>query len=361
MRVIFSCGGTGGHIYPAIAVADKITEKRPDAEILFIGTLKGMENDLVPKAGYEIRGIDASGFNRKHLMANVSTLRNLLKGGNEAGQIIHEFRPDIAFGTGGYVTGSVINAAHRQHVRCFIHEQNAFPGLANKLLEPMTEKTFISFADSAKYFRHPDKLVLSGNPVRADFGGLSQQACREKLGLKDELMILVFGGSLGAETINASALRLIEEIRGKNIKLYFVTGKRYYDEVKREAEARGLEQTVLIPYADNMPELMCASDIVVSRAGAIAVSEIMVCGRPSVLIPSPNVTNNHQYYNAKAVADAGAAALIEEKDLLASPELLSKALLKLEADPAARLAMQSAAKAAAKPDAADIIFNELGI
>lgn len=361
MRVIFSCGGTGGHIYPAIAVADKIKEKRPDAEILFIGTLRGMENDLVPKAGYEIRGIEASGFNRKHLMANVSTLRNLMKGGSEAGQIIREFRPDIAFGTGGYVTGSVISAAHRQKVRCFIHEQNAIPGLANKLLEPLTEKTFISFADSAKSFRHPEKLVLSGNPVRGDFAGLKQAECRKKLGIGDELVILIFGGSLGAEAVNNAALRLIDGIRGKNVKLYFVTGKRYYDEVKVRAEEAGLEQTVLLPYADNMPELMCASDIVVSRAGAIAVSEIMVCGRPSVLIPSPNVTNNHQYHNAKAVADAGAAVMIEEKDLSAAPDLLSKALLRLEADPKARLAMQEAARAAAKPDAADVIFNELGI
>ena len=361
MRVIFSCGGTGGHIYPAIAVADKIKERQPDAEILFIGTIKGMENELVPKAGYEIKGIEASGFNRKHLMANVSTLRNLVKGGSEAGQIIHDFRPDIAFGTGGYVTGSVISAAYRQKVRCFIHEQNAVPGLANRLLEPMTEKTFISFAESSKSFRHPEKLVLSGNPVRGDFAGLSQEACRRKLGLGDEMTVLVFGGSLGAEMINAAALRLIDEIRGKNVKLYFVTGKRYYDDVKAKTEGMDMSQTVLLPYADNMPELMCASDIVVSRAGAIAVSEIMVCGRPSVLIPSPNVTNNHQYHNAKAVADAGAAILIEEKDLSASPQLLSDALLRLESDPKARLAMQNAAKAAAKPDAAEIIVRELGI
>ncbi len=361
MKVILSCGGTGGHIYPAIAIADKIKEKRPDAEVLFIGTIKGMENELVPKAGYEIKGIDASGFNRKHLLANISTLRNFTKGGSEAGQIIHQFRPDIVIGTGGYVTGSVITAARRQHIPCYIHEQNAFPGIANKFLHPMTTKTFISFEESARYFRHKDKLVLSGNPVRGDFSRLDTAACRAALGLGAELMILVFGGSLGAEAINSAALRLIDGIRGKNVKLYFVTGKRYYEEVKAAAEAKGLDQTVLMPYADNMPELMCACDIVVSRAGAIAVSEIMVCGRPSVLIPSPNVTNNHQYYNAKAVADAGAAVLIEEKDLNADPGLLSQALLRLEADEAARTAMQEAARAAAKPDAAGVIVRELGI
>ena len=358
MRVILSCGGTGGHIYPAIAIADKICEKDPDAKILFIGTKKGMENNLVPAAGYEIKGIDASGFNRKNLLANFKTLADSVKGGHEAAEIIKEFKPDIAVGTGGYVTGTVILEAHRAGIPCYIHEQNAIPGLTNKILERFTLKTFISFKESESSFSHPEKTVLTGNPVRAQFESLSYEVCRSELGLNDETMILVFGGSLGAELINEAAVRLIDEISEKNVKLYFVTGKRYYNDILEKTKYKNMKNVVLIPYADNMPKLMSACDIVVSRAGAIAVSEIMVCGKAAVLIPSPNVTNNHQYHNAKAVADNGAAILLEESLMKADPDAFENAIKEL-LDIEKRKAVSDAAKHLAKPDAADIIWQNL--
>ena len=364
MKIVMSCGGTGGHIYPAIAIADKIREHHPEAEILFIGTKKGMENSLVPAAGYEIKGIDARGFDRKHLAENFKTLHTFFEGTREVGRILKDFAPDIAVGTGGYVTGSVISKAHGLGIKCFIHEQNALPGLANRFLSGFADKVFTSFAGTEDRFRHPDRVIMTGNPVRGGFVTLDRAECREKLGLKDgQTMVLLFGGSLGAEVLNREALGLVKKLSGNGIRLFFVSGRRHYEEIKEKLDAmdKDLGFLTFMPYADNMPELMCASDLVVSRAGAIAVSEIAVCGKPSVLVPSPNVTDNHQFYNAKAVADADAAVLIEEKDLPEGEDKLAEAVLALASDKERLSAMSEAAKKLARPDAADIIYKELGL
>ena len=364
MKVILSCGGTGGHIYPAIAIADKIKERHPDAEILFIGTKNGMENRLVPAAGYEISGIDARGFDRENLMNNFKTVKTFLAGNQEVYHLIKDYAPDFAIGTGGYVTGSVITVAHKLGVKTYIHEQNALPGVANKYLSGFADKVFISFEGTESAFKHPERVVLSGNPIRSGFTRLDRQACREELGLSDrQTMVLVFGGSLGAEVLNRETLGLIDSVRSSDIKLYFVTGRRYYDEIKAQVDAMEGEKPFLelIPYADNMPQLMSASDLVVSRAGAIAVSEIAACGKPSVLVPSPNVTNNHQYYNAKAIADAGAAVLTEEKDLPEGGKVLAGEVLSLIADPRRLAAMAACAKRIGRTDAADVICDSIGI
>ncbi len=359
MRAILSCGGTGGHIYPAVAIADKIMEKEPDSEILFIGTKKGMENRIVPASGYRIEGIDASGFNRHSIVANFRTIDDIIKGGHEARQLIRGFRPDVVIGTGGYVTGPVLREASRLHFPCYIHEQNAFAGMANKMLEHSVEKVFISFEEAGQYFKHPEKLVFSGNPIRGGFRTLKRDECRSRLGLAPEQpMLLIFGGSLGAELINESALRLIDGIGDKDIKLYFITGKRYYGEIKESlGEVPG--QVVLLDYADDMPTLMKAADLAVSRAGAIAVSEIMACGLPSILIPSPNVTNNHQYYNAKAVADAGAAILLEEAELGQDIGRLAAAAFGLLEDRETSAAMGEKARSLGRTDAAEIIYETI--
>ena len=218
MKVIMTCGGTGGHIYPAIAIADKIKEHNPDAEILFIGTKKGMENRLVPQAGYEIKGIDASGIDRKHLLRNFKTAINYIKGGNEASEIIREFGPGTVIGTGGYVTGSVIKKAKALGIPCYIHEQNAFPGVANKALESSVEKVFISFPEAASYFKDKSKIVLSGNPIRAGF-------INHPKTLHGKKCVLVCGGSLGAEMINRAAIEMIR--RGEDFNIIFVSQLLY--------------------------------------------------------------------------------------------------------------------------------------
>lgn len=363
MKIIMTCGGTGGHIYPAIAIADKIKRKNPGTEFLFIGTKAGMENTIVPGAGYDLECIDASGFNRKNLLKNLKTLGDLVNGSRQTREILNRFRPDFVIGTGGYVTGPVIREACRKGIPAYIHEQNVVPGIANKMLERYTRKVFISFPQSASHFKDPSKLILSGNPIRKEFILSGIDNCREKLGLAPaDFAVLVVGGSLGAQVLNSEVLDMTEALRDQNIKVFFITGKRYYDQV--EADLNKIDNTdfiTLIPYAQNMPQLLTAADLVISRAGAIALSEITACGKPSILIPSPNVTNNHQYYNAKALADAGAAVMLEEKELIPHQSVLANCLIKLKNNKAKLNAMSDASQKAGRPDAVNIIYDNLPI
>ena len=364
MKVIMTGGGTGGHIYPAIAIADKIRSKHPDAEILFVGTQKGMEKELVPKNGYPIRFITVSGFHRKQIWKNVGTARDLMKGLSEAKKILKEFRPDVVIGTGGYVCGPVVRTAHKLGIPCYIHEQNAFPGVTNKMLEKHVEKVFLSFEEAGKYFKQPEKHVVVGNPIRGSFFAAEHGGYRANLGIEDDdFAVLCFGGSLGAGKINEVMLDAIHTFNGvKGLKLFFGTGKRYYDEICRTVKESGLElkdNIRLMPYIDNMNEYLNACDVVISRAGALTISEITACGKASILIPSPNVTGNHQYFNAKVVADKGGAILIEEKDL--TSDSLVKAVLKLKNDPQYQKRMEQASAKAGRTDSADVIYEHLNI
>lgn len=327
MRVIMSGGGTGGHIYPAVAIADKIKSEEPDSEILFIGTEKGMENDIVPKYGYEIRNIKATGFNRKKLLKNFKTLKNFIDSSNKVKKILSEFKPDIVIGTGGYVTGSVIREASKKGIDCYIHEQNAFPGMTNKLLEKRVKNVFLGFEEAAKYFKRPDKHIYTGNPVREIFKNFKEDH-RKKLNLSESgFVILSFGGSLGASKINEETVSAAKVLRGvSDVELIIVTGKRHFDSVKSALEGFGASfeeengylqagNIRIMEYADNLPEYMMASDLLISRAGALTISEIIASNKASILVPSPNVTGNHQYHNAKVLSDRGAAILMEERDL----------------------------------------------
>lgn len=364
MRVIMTGGGTGGHIYPAIAIADTIKKKRPDAEILFVGTEKGMEKDIVPKNGYPLQFITVSGFNRKNLVKNVKTATDLMKGNHQAKKIIKRFQPDVVIGTGGYVCGPVVRAANKMGVRTFIHEQNAYPGVTNKLLERYVERVFISFADSKAYFKDHDKLVVTGNPIRRSFLNGTGTNEREKLGINaDEFVLLCFGGSRGAGIINNTMVEVIEKMyQLPDIKLFFVTGKIYYEKIKTELKKKGIPlsgRINILEYVDNMHEYIFAADLIVSRSGALTVSEITACGKASILIPSPNVTANHQFFNAKVVADRGGAVIIEEKDL--NEDILFTQIEKLRNDRDALQAMSAASKAVGRVDAADIIYDHLNI
>jgi len=364
MKVIMTGGGTGGHIYPAIAIADKIRREHPDAEILFVGTQRGMEKDLVPKNGYPIRFITVSGFHRKQIWKNVGTARDLMKGLKEAKKILKDFRPDLVIGTGGYVCGPVVRTAHKLGIPCYIHEQNAFPGMTNKMLEGHVEKVFLSFEEAGKYFKQPEKHVVVGNPIRGNFLAGGREEYREKLGIKeDEFAVLCFGGSLGAGKINEVMLEAIHTFNGvKGLKLFFGTGKRYYEEICKTLNEAGVEladNVKLMPYIDSMNEYLNACDVVISRAGALTISEITACGKASILIPSPNVTGNHQYHNAKVVADKGGAVLIEEKDLTA--DKVVKALLTLKNDPRSLEKMSQASRGCGRTDSADIIYENLKI
>lgn len=364
MKVIMTGGGTGGHIYPAIAIADKIRRKHPDADILFIGTERGMEKDLVPKNGYPIRFITVSGFHRKKPWKNLKTAMDLMKGNGQAQRIIEEFNPDLVIGTGGYVCGPVVRAAHKKGIKTYIHEQNAFPGVTNKLLEKYADKVFISFSESKEYFKDQNKLVVTGNPIRKSFLLCAMSHSREKMGISPgEFVILCFGGSLGADKINSTMIRVIEEVNDMpDTRLFFITGRNYYGRVLESLKEKEIilkENINVLEYADNMHEYLSAADLVISRAGALTVSEITACGKASILIPSPNVTGNHQYYNARVVADKGGAVIMEEKDL--TDEKLLGTILRLKNNREALNVMSGASAGVGRMDAVDVIYDHLGV
>lgn len=362
MKVIMTGGGTGGHIYPAIAIADKIREKLPGAEILFVGTKKGMESTLVPEAGYPIKYVTVSGIDRKHVSRNVKTVANLAKAAVQAKRIMKDFKPDVVIGTGGYVSGPVVRAGAKFGARCFIQEQNAFPGVTNRMLEREVEKVFLGFKNGGEYFKHPEKHVFTGNPVREAFFTVNKQDSRKELGIgNDEFVVLSFGGSRGAGRINKAMVDVVKELNGKEkTRVFFGTGDMYFDtihEMLAEAGVRLKDNITIAEYINNMPKLLSAADVVVSRAGALTLAEITVCGKCAMLIPSPNVTANHQYYNAMALAKAGGAIVIEEKDLTEAGIIVR--LLELQKNPEKVAMMGLNARKCALPESTDVIYHEI--
>ena len=362
MKVILTGGGTGGHIYPAIAIADMIKKEDENAQILFIGTEQGLESELVPQNGYDIKFITVSGFNRHNLLKNISVIGKAIKVSNEAKKIITDFQPDFVMGTGGYVCGPVVRTAAKLGIPCFIHEQNAVAGLTNKLLEKYVRNIFIGFGEAEKCFSRKEKLIFTGNPVRSGFFDLNRQECKKKLGISEkQFVVLCFGGSRGANKINDVMLEVAENFSGLlDVKLIFVTGKIYYNEICDIAKQKGIDQNDSVEfkkYIDDMPLYLGASDLVISRAGALTVAELMVCNRASILIPSPNVTANHQYYNAKAAEDVGAARIIVEKDL--TSENIIKTVSELKNDEILRTDMEAACRLVGKKDAVRQIYNHI--
>lgn len=360
MRVIMSGGGTGGHIYPALAIADEIKRRHPDAEILFVGTERGMEKRIVPANGYPIRFITVSGFNRRNMMKNVKTARDLLKGMREAKAIMKEFRPDVVIGTGGYVCGPVVRSAYKMGIPCYIHEQNAFPGMTNKLLSKHVDRIFLAFEEAGSYFKVKKAPVVTGNPVRHAFAEVTEAEAREQLGISpDDFVILGFGGSLGARCINNVMLEVAERFAGKpGVKIIFATGRSYYESLMKGDHPEADNLTYL-EYINDMPLYLNACDVAVTRSGALTVSEITAAGKASVMIPSPNVTGNHQYFNAKVVADRGGSELIEEKNL--SDGQVADLLEKLEGESALLESMAKASSSLGRMDASEVICDTIGI
>lgn len=320
MKVIMTGGGTGGHIYPAIAIADEIKKRYPESEILFVGAERGLEKVLVPQRGYDIELITIAGINRRNPLKNVDVLRKLLKGSKQAGRILKEFKPDFVIGTGGYASAPVVKTAQKMGIPTYIHEQNAYPGVTNKMLEKHVRKVFLGFANACEYFRDPDKHVITGNPVREEFLNADREVARKRLGYSDdEFVVLAFGGSQGAGRINKAMMSVIKEFNGeKGIRICLGTGTYYYDAIlhaMKEDNFEPAENIEINEFMHDMADRLAASDLVISRAGALTVAEVTVCGAPTVFIPSPIVSGNHQYHNAKAIADRGGAFVIEEKEL----------------------------------------------
>lgn len=366
MKIVMTGGGTGGHIYPALAIADKFREMDPSNEVLYIGDGNCMESTIVPDHGYEFKAIPAEEVNRSNPLKLAKTAVKNIAGIYEARNIMSRFHPDVVIGTGGFVSFPVIFAGKTLGARCYFHEQNAFPGLANRTLEGYASKVFLGFASASTFFKEPEKHVVTGNPVRKAFFEADRIEARGKVGISQQaFVILAFGGSLGAGAINDVMYDVMKQLNGekkngKQIVLLFATGKIYYDKIMARIEEEGLKvdkNIVIKPYIDDMVTYLSAADIVISRSGALTCAEVCACGKPSILIPSPNVTGNHQYYNAKEIADAGGAVLIEEKDL--TFDRMMELIVKFLNEPDTLREMSEKAKEAAGEDAAQTIYDEI--
>ncbi|QCX32581.1 undecaprenyldiphospho-muramoylpentapeptide beta-N-acetylglucosaminyltransferase [Caloramator sp. E03] len=319
MKVIISGGGTGGHIYPGVAIAKKLKERHSNCEILFIGSKNGLEKKLIPKEGFKINFITVEGLNKKLSLKTPISVMKAFKGYFQAASIIKQFKPDIVIGTGGYVCGPVVFAAALKGIPTIIHEQNAFPGMTNKILAHFASKIAITFKESEKYFPK-NKIVLTGNPIRSQILNQNKSKCRAvwKFDINRPL-ILVVGGSRGAKNINNAVCDIIPSLIEQNIQLLFVTGETQYDEIVKKLNYKKNDNkfkgVVIEPYIYNMQDALGACDIIISRAGATILSEITALGIPAVLIPSPYVANNHQEYNAMSLEQNGAAVVIKENQL----------------------------------------------
>ena len=340
MRILFAGGGTAGHINPALAIAGFVKERQPGAEILYVGKSGGMEERLVPQAGFEFKGINVQGFSRKltpvGIKDNIITVKKAIFGGKAAKKIIQEFNPDICVGTGGYVSGPVLRAAAKLGIPIIIHEQNAFPGVTNKMLSRYADRVMLAMPAAEKHFKGSPKFVITGNPVRGEILTADKEKSRRELGLDGRPVILSFGGSLGARIINESLADIIarsaKDGKYQHIHAYGQYGKWFPDLLREKGvDPERAENLDIREYINNMPTCLAAADVVVARAGAITLSEIQVKGKPSVLIPSPNVAENHQFHNAMALVEKNAAVMIEEKDL--TPERLTEEIDKLASDP----------------------------
>lgn len=321
MKIVFAGGGTAGHINPAIAIAKYLKLQKPDSEILFVGTEKGMESILVTKEGFDIEFIEVYGLKRKFSLSNIKTFFTLGRSFRQAGEILDNFKPDIVVGTGGYVSAPVVLSAVFKKIPSLIHEQNAFPGLSNKVLKFFVDCTAISFEESEKYFKGSKKVVLTGNPVREDFFAENYNSARRKLNINEEdIFILAFGGSLGAEKFNKAFIDFMIKSDGV-FRCTLATGERFYNKSVEYLKLNGgntKSRFINIErYIDDMPQFMNAADLVICRAGAITIAELLAAGKASILVPSPNVTNNHQEYNARAAERGGAAKVILEDNLSA--------------------------------------------
>ncbi len=334
MRVLITGGGTAGHINPGIAIAKHITARHPDAAIVFVGTQRGLEKDLVPREGFEIRFIKARGFSRKISLDILRTAWDMVLGYREARKIIKAFKPDIVIGTGGYVCVPIMLAAARLKVHTLIHESNSYPGIANRILSSIVDVAAVSFRKTEEYFKRAKRVMFTGNPIRSEILTASRDEARVSEELKpDMVLVLVFGGSQGAQRINDIVVQMI--INNKGIlpyKMVFSTGQTQYDWVKEILEQNGLPLEELtsikiVPYIFDMAKALAAADLVISRAGAVTVSEITAVGVPSILIPFPHATENHQEFNARALEEQGASIVILESDL--SSDILNHQIMNL--------------------------------
>lgn len=358
MRIIVTGGGTGGHIYPALALARHVRERDPEAAILFVGSSGGLEAQIVPAAGFALETIPASGFQRT-LRGLIPFGRHLFQGLSRARKIIADFQPGVVCGTGGYVSAPVVLAARLARCPAAVHEQNALPGLANRVLAPLVQRVCLSFEESRPAFPRCSRTVFTGNPRASEVAVVERTAAERKLRLDPaRSTFLVYGGSRGALRINEVVTAYLKAgWLPPAVQLLYVTGEIYYRQVKEQLGALP-ERVRLYPYLHEMPAALAAADLVLTRSGATTLAEITALGLPAILVPSPNVVHNHQFYNARLLEKAGAALLIEEKDF--NHHRLRRELNRLQEDPGLLERMGRAGRTLGVPDAAERLYRTLG-
>lgn len=339
MRVIIAAAGTAGHINPGLAIANKIKEEQKNSEIIFIGTNRGLENDLVPRAGYELKTIDAYGLSKEVSLENFKRLYKTYKGIGEAKKIVKEFRPDIVIGMGGYICGAVVVAAKKHNIPVLLHESNSFPGKAVQMLAKKADTVLVSFKEAQDKIKNCKNVVYTGTPVKIKKQNYSDSKRKEiinSLGLNPQKpIVLIFGGSQGAQRINEAIIEIIKKGLNKNYQVVWATGPKQYDIIKEELKKSNIniekiENMKIMPYIYNMEEVENICDVVVSRSGAMTITEIANLGKPSILVPLPNVSNNHQMHNAKVLENIGASKIITNDSL--NGELLNNTIKSIVLD-----------------------------
>ncbi len=366
MKVIIAAAGTAGHINPGLAIANKIKEEEKDSKIIFIGTNRGLENDLVPRAGYELKTIDAYGLSKKISIENIKKMCTTLRATSKARKIIKEFKPDIIVGAGGYICGPVVWAAKKENIPVVLHESNAFPGKAVKYLAKKADTVLISFEEARERIPNAKNIVFTGTPVKIKKQNYSieeKKKILKEINLDNNLpIVLIFGGSQGAQKINEAIVGIIEDKLNTKYQIIWATGPKQYDIVKNELKQKSIDienikNAKILPYIYNMEELMNISNVIVARSGAMTITEISNLGKPSILIPLPNVSQNHQLRNAEVLQKIGAAKIILNDKL--EKNILNNEILDIISNPENMRKMGEKASTKSVENVQEKIYNEI--
>lgn len=366
MRVIIAAAGTAGHINPGLAIANKIKEEEKNSEIIFIGTTRGLENDLVPRAGFKLKTIDAYGLSKKISIDNIKKMYKTFKGYGEAKKIIKEFKPDVVIGTGGYICGATISAAHNLKIPTLLHESNAFPGKAVKMLSKKTDTILVSFEDAKARIKKARNIVFTGTPVkikRKNYTIGEKTKIVKAMGLTEtKPIVLIFGGSQGAQKINEAILGILKNKFNNEYQIIWATGPKQYDIIKEKLQdeninINNIQNAKIVPYIYNMEEIMNVANVIVARSGAMTITEISNLGKPSILIPLPNVSGNHQLYNAKVLENVGAAKIILNDEL--NKDNLNTQIKEIVLDKSAEKQMAENSLKVSTTDVEDKIYREV--
>ena len=321
MKVIIAAAGTAGHINPGIAIANKIKKEIPNSKIIFIGTIRGLENDLVPRAGYELKTIEAYGIQKRINITNIKNFLKTIKGFSEAKEIIEEEKPDLVIGTGGYICGAVLTAAVKQNIPTMLHESNAYPGLAVRMLAKRTTTIMVGFKEAKEKLTKAKRVVLTGTPTKISNTRIDKDKVKKDLGITNDLpIVLIFGGSQGAKAINDIVLQIIKNKLNKNYQIIWAPGKNQYEIIKSELlkeniDINNVKNAKIIPYIYNMQEMMAISDLIIARSGAMTITELSIMEKPAIFIPLPSRNANRQEDNARVLEKLNAARVILEEDL----------------------------------------------